>query len=125
MLSRQSSKFEEVLDTIRLKWYNMYIIYTMGKIIMPITTLGSREARQKWRDVLDEVYTGAADIVIERNGKPLAVLIPYEDYLAVAEALDNLRAARRVAAVYKTSQQSGRSYDEIREDLKGKGLLDD
>ena len=92
---------------------------------MAITTIGSREARQKWRDLLDEVYTDAADVVIERNGKPLAALSPYEDYLAVAEALDNLRAARRVAAAYKASQQSGRSYDEIREELKSKGLLDD
>ncbi|MCL4301680.1 MAG: type II toxin-antitoxin system prevent-host-death family antitoxin [Anaerolineae bacterium] len=92
---------------------------------MPVSTIGSREARQKWRDLLDEVYAGSADIVIERNGKPIAALIPYEDYLAVTEALDNLRAARRVAAAYKASRQSGRSYDEIREELKNKGLLDE
>ncbi len=92
---------------------------------MPVTTIGSREARQKWRDLLDEVYTGVADIVIERNGKPIAALIPYEDYLAIAEALDDLRAARRVAAAYKAAQQSGRSYDEIREELRSKGLLDE
>lgn len=92
---------------------------------MPITTIGSREARQKWRDLLDEVYAGATDIVVERNGKPTAALIPYEDYLAVAEALDNLRAARRVASAYKASRQSGRSYEEIREELKQKGLLDE
>jgi prevent-host-death family protein len=92
---------------------------------MPVSTLGSREARQKWRDLLDEVYTGLGDVVIERNGKPIAALIPYEDYLAVAETLDNLRAARRVAAAHKASQQSGRSYDEIRAELVDKGLLDD
>ena len=92
---------------------------------MTITTLGSREARQKWRDLLDAVYTGSADIVIERNGKPLAALIPYEDYLALAEALDDLRAARRVAAAQKVSQQRGRSYDDIRQELKNKGLLDE
>ena len=91
---------------------------------MPVTTIGSREARQKWRDLLDEVYTGTADIVVERNGKPMAALIPYEDYLAIAEALDDLRAARRVAAAHKASQQSGRSYDEIRAELASKGLLD-
>lgn len=91
---------------------------------MPITTIGSREARQKWRDLLDEAFTGAADIVIERNGKPIAALIAYEDYLAIAEALDDLRAARRVAEAHKASQQSGRSYDDIRSDLERKGLLD-
>lgn len=91
---------------------------------MPVTTIGSREAREKWRDLLDAVYTGSADIVIERSGKPIATLIPYEDYLAIAEALDDLRAARRVAAVYKAAQGSGRSYDEIRAKLESKGLLD-
>jgi prevent-host-death family protein len=92
---------------------------------MPVTTVGSREARQKWRDLLDAAHLGSADIVIERNGKPIAALIPYEDYLALAEALDDLRAARRVAEAYKASQQSGRSYDEIRAELASKGLLDD
>jgi prevent-host-death family protein len=92
---------------------------------MPVNTIGSREARQKWRDLLDAAHLGSADIVIERNGKAIAALIPYEDYLAVAEALDDLRAARRVAAAHKASQQSGRSYDEIRAELASKGLLDD
>jgi len=90
-----------------------------------ITTLGSREARQKWRDLLDAVHTGSADIVIARSGNPIAALIPYEDYLALSEVLDDLRAARRVSAAYKTSQQRGRSYEEIRAELKHKGLLDE
>ena len=84
---------------------------------MPVTTIGSREARQKWRDLLDAAYTGTADIIIERSGKPVAVLIPYEDYLALEAALDDLRAARRVAKAYEAAQQSGRSYDEIRAEL--------
>ena len=92
---------------------------------MTLTTIGSREARQKWRDLLDAVYAGDSDIVIERNGKPTAVLIPYEDYLALVEALDDLRAARRVAEAQKISEQRGRSYDDIREELKRKGLLDE
>ncbi len=92
---------------------------------MTITTIGSREARQKWRDLLDAVYTGSADIIIERNGKPTAVLIPYEDYLALAEALDDVRAARQVAETRRISMKRGRSYDNIREELKQKGLLDE
>lgn len=91
---------------------------------MPITMIGSREARQKFRDLLDAVYTNKADMVIERNGKPIAALIPYEDYVALEEALDDLRAARRVAAAHQAAEKSGRSYDEIRADLESKGLLD-
>lgn len=95
---------------------------------MPVTTLGSREARQNWRDLLDAAYTGEQDTVIERSGKPVAVLIPYEDYLALQEALDDLRAARRVAETHQALKQNpakGRSYDEIRAELKEKGLLDE
>lgn len=95
---------------------------------MTITTIGSREARQKWRDVLDAAYSGGVDTVIERNGKPVAALIPYEDYLAVEELLVDLRAARRVAAARETLQQSpsnGRSYEEIRAELVNKGVLDE
>ena len=95
---------------------------------MPTTTIGSREARQKWRDLLDAAYTGTTDTVIERNGKPIAVLIPYEDYLAIEETLDELRAARRATELYEAAKRSpalGRSYDEIRTELEDKGLLDE
>ena len=46
---------------------------------MNVTKLSSREARTKWRDVLDTIDNGTADVVIERYGKPIATLIPYQD----------------------------------------------
>jgi prevent-host-death family protein len=85
------------------------------------TIIGSREARQKWRDLLDAAYRGAADTVIERNGKPVAALIPYEDYLAVEEMLDHLRTARRAAKSYeavKKQSEQGRPYSQVRADLE-------
>lgn len=85
------------------------------------TTIGSREARQKWRDLLDAAYRGTTDTIIERNGKPIAVLIPYEDYQAIEEALDQLRAARRAAERYEASKgeaKPGRPYTEIRAALE-------
>jgi prevent-host-death family protein len=88
---------------------------------MTVTTIGSREARQKWRDLLDIAYRGETDTIIERNGKPVAVLIPYEDYAAIEEALDELRAARRAVAAYETLKEhseQGRSYAELRAGLE-------
>jgi prevent-host-death family protein len=85
------------------------------------TTIGSREARQKWRDLLDAAYRGIGDTVIERNGKPIAVLIPYEDYLAIEEALDDIRAARRAIRSYEAEKKKpgqGRPYSEIRANLE-------
>ena len=94
---------------------------------MSVTTVGSREARKNWRDLLDTAYGGTADTIIERNGKPVAALIPYEDYLAIQEALEDMRTARRVKELYEAekAQRTGRSYVEIRAELESKGLLDD
>ena len=89
---------------------------------MTVTTIGSREARQKWRDLLDAAYTGTTDTIIERNGKPVAALIPYEDYLALEEALEDLRAARQAAKTYeawKKNPSQARPYKEILAELEG------
>lgn len=85
------------------------------------TTIGSREARQKWRDLLDAAYTGTTDTIIERNGKPVAALIPYEDYLALEEVLEDLRAARQAAKTYeewKKNPSQARPYKEILAELE-------
>jgi len=45
-----------------------------------IVRISSREARAKWRDLLDTIYRGSPGIVIERYGKPVAALISFEDF---------------------------------------------
>lgn len=61
----------------------------------------SGEARAKWRDILDQVFAGKKDVVIERNGKDIAVLIPAEDYEQVRETLESIRAVRETTAAYE------------------------
>jgi prevent-host-death family protein len=61
----------------------------------------SGEARTKWRDLLDQVLTEKGDVVIERNGKSVAVLIPAVDYEQIQETLEELRAAREASAAYE------------------------
>ncbi len=95
---------------------------------MTVRTYESNRARSQWRDVLDEATTGEADIVVERYGKPVAVVISYADYEALADELDDLRAARRAAAIYegwKRDPSSARPYAEIREELVAEGKLDE
>ena len=62
---------------------------------MAVATLDSREARSQWRSILDTTSSGQTDIVITRYGKPVATLIDYADWIALQEALDDLRAVRR------------------------------
>lgn len=95
---------------------------------MTIETVNSREARVKLRDLLDKVFSRTADIVIERNGKPIAALIPIEDFEMLQDELDDLRATRRAAAAYeawKLEPESGQPYAGVRAELVAEGLLDE
>jgi prevent-host-death family protein len=42
--------------------------------------ISSTEARKQWRDILDMIQFDDKIIVVERYGKPIAVIMPYVDY---------------------------------------------
>jgi prevent-host-death family protein len=92
------------------------------------TILSSREARTRWRDVLDAVNQGKTDVVIERYGKPVAAVISYQDYEALLEELEDLRDGRYAVAAYEEwlrDPSTARPYEEIRDELIAEGLLDE
>ena len=62
----------------------------------------SGEARARWRDILDQVFAGKGDVVIERNGKDMVAIIPAEDYKQIREILQKIRAVRETTAAYET-----------------------
>jgi len=87
---------------------------------MTIKTIKSGEARIRWRDVLDQVFSGQGDVVIERSGKNVAVLIPAVDYEQIRETLDEIRAVREAAAAYdewKRNPSVARPFDEVDAEL--------
>ncbi len=67
---------------------------------MSLIKVKSSEARTRFRDLLDQVLSGKGDVIIERNGKNVAVMIPAEDYERVREKLEAVRAVREAAAIY-------------------------
>ena len=90
--------------------------------------VSSREARMKWRTVLDTVDRGTADVIIERYGKPVATLIPYADYEELSEYLEELRDVRYATAAleqYRKDPSSARPYEEIRAEIIAEGVWDD
>lgn len=94
---------------------------------MSLTIIKSRQARQEWRDMLDKVQTGE-DVIIERNGKRVAAVIPAGDYELIQEELEDLRIARRAGVAYeawKKNPDTGKPYKEIRDQLVDEGLLDE
>jgi prevent-host-death family protein len=67
---------------------------------METTIISSDQARKNWREMLDTVASGES-IIIERYGKPTAVLIPYQDFLTLYHPDITIREA---AALYRTDQ---------------------
>ena len=43
-------------------------------------TIGSREARNSFSHLIDEVHYGGQTIIVERSGRPMAAIIPIDDY---------------------------------------------
>jgi prevent-host-death family protein len=87
---------------------------------MRTTKVKSGEARAKWRDLLDQVLTGKGDVVIQRNGKNIAVLIPAVDYEQIQDTLEELRAAREASAAYeewKLNPSVARPWEEVDAEL--------
>lgn len=84
-------------------------------------TVKSGEARIKWRDLLDQVFAGKRDIIIERNGKNIAVMIPAKDYEQIQDTLEELRAAREASAAYeewKKNPSTARPLAEVVAELR-------
>jgi len=87
---------------------------------MTPTKVKSGEARAKWRDILDQVFAGKGDVVIERNGKDVAVMIPAVDYEQIRETLEDMRAVREAAANYeewKKDPSVARFWEEVDAEL--------
>jgi prevent-host-death family protein len=87
---------------------------------MSPTKVKSGEARAKWRDILDQVFAGKGDVVIERNGKSVAVMIPAVDYEQIRETLEDMRSVREAAANYEEWKLDGsvaRPWDEVDAEL--------
>ena len=86
------------------------------------TKIKSGEARAKWRDILDQVFAGK-DMLIERNGKEIAVMIPAVDYKEIREVLEDLRLAREAEKAYqewKEDPSLARPLSEIETELNWK-----
>jgi len=87
---------------------------------MKITKVKSGEARTKLRDLLDQVMAGKSDVLIERSGKGVAVMISTVDYQQIQDMLEELRAVRVASAAYeewKRNPTVARSWDEVDPEL--------
>jgi antitoxin (DNA-binding transcriptional repressor) of toxin-antitoxin stability system len=79
----------------------------------------SDAARMHLRRILEAARAGE-DSIIEHYDTPTAAVIPYQDYLALQDELDDLRAGRRAQTAYEAWQRNprtGRPWAEVRAEL--------
>ena len=91
-----------------------------------VTTLESNEARTRWGELMTATAGGATDVVITRQGEPVLVIIDYADYLAIVDALEDARLARRAAEVLAdldAGRTDARLWAEIRREWVVEGVL--
>jgi len=58
------------------------------------TTVSVTEARQELSALLSRASYAFERFLIERRGQPVAVILPYEEYVALADALEDIEDAR-------------------------------
>lgn len=95
---------------------------------MNTTIISSREARAKWRDILDDVNSGLTDVVVERYGKPVAAIISYEDFAAILDELEDLRDGRLAMAeleAWRKDPSIAEPWEDVKVEMIADGLLDE
>jgi prevent-host-death family protein len=81
--------------------------------------IGAREARVKFADVLNRAAFGKNRIVVTKNGKDVAALVPIEDLHALEDLEDRADsvAARRILA---SNPKTRKLVDVIAEDAEAR-----
>lgn len=50
-----------------------------------VVRMGAREARQKFSELLGRVHYGGETVILESSGKPMAAVIPLQEYEKLME----------------------------------------
>ena len=83
---------------------------------------GSEVARAQLRTLIDEAMTGKAESIIERHGKPAAVLISYDRWRQMeSEREKKLKRIAEARADFQVGNYL--TLDQVKELFRAEGLL--
>jgi prevent-host-death family protein len=110
--------FVYTIDTVHLLCYTAVI--SIGGYLM-VKTMGAREARNNFSQLLGQVHFGGQVVVVERFGRPMVAIIPLEDYqqlIAEREArfqvLDEIRQRLPDLSVEEVEQDVAEAIAAVR-----------
>lgn len=90
---------------------------------MTVSTIKSDEARNNWRELLDQVLANqTAEVVIERYSKPLAVLVNHDAWHKMKKAHASLLA--RLSAEMDSDPTMAVPWVDVKQGMKERGLID-
>ena len=83
--------------------------------------VSSREARNRFADIMGSVRYGGEEIIVERSGRPMAAVIPVDTYERLVaerrtrfEVLDQIRAHLPDASPEEIEKDVTQAIDELR-----------
>lgn len=92
--------------------------------MMTIITMKSDEARSRFRDILDHVFGGLTEVVIERYNKPTAVVVNYHEW----QKLKELQKQQRKDAIARARREMDAGHyfteEQVEAGLRERGLFD-
>lgn len=92
-------------------------------------TITAKEARDNFADLLGMVYYGKESVIVEKQGRPFAVVVnpeQYEKFKQIAkerffEIVDGVQAKNKNASPKKVLKDVTGVVEEVRQDLYEKG----
>lgn len=83
--------------------------------------VSSREARNRFSDIMGSIRYGGEEIIVERSGRPMAALIPVDTYERLVaerrtrfEVLDQIRSLLPDAASEEIEKDVAQAIDAVR-----------
>lgn len=94
---------------------------------MNAKVISSEDMRNDWPNVVGNVVSGGT-VVVEQANRPVAAVIPYEDFIALQEQLEDLydiRMAEAALEEYERDPSTAIPWEEAKAALRAEGLLDE
>jgi len=73
----------------------------------PVSTMALSDVRENLRTIVDEVLATGTEYTITRHGKPVAVLLSYDEYESLIETLNILSDDETLAAIDEAEAELG------------------
>lgn len=80
-------------------------------------TVPLTQARNELSEILDKLESRHEHVVITRNGREVAALLPVREYIALQETLEVLGDPDLVAELEGRDQEEVYDWDAVRQDL--------